>query len=183
MRSRSITSLDGEALPPDFYEQSARRGLLAEAVRAGCLKRSDQCGFVLASAIFLLVIMAALAAFMVQVTIASQTSSGQDVQGARAYQAARLGIEAGLYAVQVNGNCPGGTLSGVAGLNGFKVTWACALPNPPLPFTESGVNNRRIWQITSTACTTAGATCPSSTDAEMQSADYTERQLVVVTER
>lgn len=132
----------------------------------------------LASAIFLLVIMAALAAFIVQVSVASQTASAQDVQGARAYQAARLGIEAGLYAVQVTGNCPGATLSNVSGLNGFKVTWACS----SYAFTESAVN-RTIWQITATACTTSGASCPSATPAELQSADYTERQLVVVTEK
>lgn len=131
----------------------------------------------LASAIFLLVIMAALAAFIVQVSVASQTASAQDIQGARAMQAARLGIEAGLYAVQINGNCPGGTLTSIPGLNGFTVTWAC---NGPTNFTENA-DNKTIWQITSTACSTA--VCPSTTTAELQSADYVERQLVVVTER
>ncbi|MEC5386080.1 hypothetical protein VVD49_10110 [Uliginosibacterium sp. H3] len=135
-------------------------------------------GFVLPAAIFLLVIMATLAAFLVQVTTASLTGSAQDMQGARASQAARLGIEAGLYAVQVNGNCPGATLSGVAGLTGFKITWACAVSN----FNEGGTPHT-IYQITSTACTTTGATCPSSSTSEMQSNDYVERQLVVVTEK
>ena len=139
-------------------------------------------GFVLPAAIFLIVILAALGAFVAQITAASQIASAQDVQGARALQAARAGIQAGLYAVQVNGNCPGGTLSGLSGLNGFKVSWACT----SYAFkegSESGANNKTIWQITATACTTSAASCPSTSTAEIQSADYTERQLVVVTER
>jgi len=140
----------------------------------------SQHGFVLASAIFLLVIMAALAAFMVQVTVASQTASAQDIQGARAYQAARIGIEAGLYAVHVTGNCPvvSQTQTNIPGLAGFTVTWACT----SYPFTESAVD-KTIWQITSTACTTSGAGCPSATAAEVAGPDYVERQLVVVTEK
>ncbi|MDP5240238.1 hypothetical protein Q9Q94_11915 [Uliginosibacterium sp. 31-16] len=152
--------------------------MLRAAMRGGNLKMPAQRGFVLASAIFLLVIMAALGAFIVQVSVASQTASAQDVQGARAMQAARLGVEAGLYAVQINGNCPGGTLANVPGLTGFKVSWACA----DNLFVENG-ETRHLWQITATACTTNGAICPSATLAELQSADYTERQLVVVTER
>jgi len=136
-------------------------------------------GFVLASAIFLLVIMAALAAFIVQVTVASNVASGQDVQGARAYQAARVGIEAGLYSVQRSSVCPATTtLTGIQGLNGFKVTWTCAANE----FVENTVT-KTIWQITATACTTSGAQCPSATPSELQSADYVERQLMVLTER
>lgn len=137
-----------------------------------------QTGFVLASAIFLLVVMAALAAFIVQVSVASQTAAAQDIQSARAMQAARLGIERGVYAVQQEGACPGGTLSNPAGLTGFKVSWSCS----PYAFTESAVN-KTIWQITATACTTNGASCPSTDASELRSADYTERQLVVVTEQ
>lgn len=167
----------------DFCRQVACRARLRAAVRAGGLKRPAQCGFVLASAIFLLVIMAALGAFIVQVSVASQTAGAQDVQGARAMQAARLGVEAGLYAVQINGNCPETTtLTNIPGLTGFKVTWACAV----YPFKEGsadGSNNRTMYQITATACTTSGADCSSVTPAELQSADYTERQLMVLTER
>lgn len=135
-------------------------------------------GFVLPSAIFLLVVMATLAAFLAKVTVATQLGGGQDIQGARAYQAARLGIETGLFAVQRNSNCPGGTLSGIAGLSGFKVTWSCSATT----FNEGGTSHT-IYQITSTACTTGGATCPSATVSEMQNGDYIERQLVVTTER
>ena len=142
------------------------------------VRRTASQGFVLPAAIFLLVVMATLSAFLVQVTAASNIDSAADIQGARAYQAARLGIETGLYAVQVSGTCSGGTLSGVGGLTGFKVTWACS----STAFTEAGTA-RTIYQITSTACSTSGGSCPSATVSEMQSSDYVERQLVVVTER
>ena len=124
-------------------------------------------GFVLPTAIFLLVVMAALGAFMVQLTSASHAASAQDVQGARALQAARLGIEAGIYAVQRNGNCPGATMNNIPGLNGFTVVWACS----PTSFNENGVD-KTLWQITSTA--SYGA---------VTSADYVERQLMATTEK
>lgn len=160
MKCRSTMHLDGRAKMP--------------------LSNHRQHGFVLASAIFLLVIMAALAAFIVQVSVASSVSSGQDVQGARAYQAARVGIEAGVYSVQTNGTCSGGTFSSLSGLNGFKVTWACSAT----AFTDdNGATTKNIWQITSTACTTSGTQCPSTTASELKSSDYIERQLVVLTEK
>ncbi|MFT3734144.1 MAG: hypothetical protein QM776_03830 [Rhodocyclaceae bacterium] len=135
-------------------------------------------GFVLPAAIFLLVVLATLGAFLVHITMASNVGAGQDIQGARAVQAARLGVETGLYAVQASGSCAGGTLSGVSQLNGFKITWACS----STAIVDDGTP-RTIYQITSTACTTTGASCPSSTVSELNSSDYVERQLVVVTER
>jgi len=56
-------------------------------------------GFALPSAIFLLVILAGLAAFMVTFSTTQSITSAQDVQGARAYHAARSGTEWGLYQV------------------------------------------------------------------------------------
>lgn len=56
-------------------------------------------GFVLPAAIFLLVVLAALGAAIVTVSTTQQIGSALDVQGTRAYQAARAGIEWGLYSV------------------------------------------------------------------------------------
>ena len=64
-----------------------------------------QRGFSLVSAIFLLVVIAALGTFAVTLSTTQQQSSALDVQGARAYQAARAGIEWGAY--QVIQNPPG----------------------------------------------------------------------------
>jgi MSHA biogenesis protein MshP len=55
--------------------------------------RKLQQGFSLISAIFLLVVIAALGTFAVTLSTTQQQSSALDVMGARAYQAARAGIE------------------------------------------------------------------------------------------
>lgn len=61
--------------------------------------RPESAGFALPSAIFLLVVLAGLAAFMLTVFTASQTAQTQDLNGVRAYQAARAGLEWGAYQV------------------------------------------------------------------------------------
>lgn len=71
-----------------------KRGFLTKAGQHQKAK-----GFVLPSAIFLLVILASLAAFLVHISTTQNMTSAQDIQGARAYQAARAGIEWGLYRV------------------------------------------------------------------------------------
>jgi MSHA biogenesis protein MshP len=57
----------------------------------------SQCGFLLVTAIFLLVVLASLGAFILTISGTQQTSSALDVQGARAYQAARAGIDWASY--------------------------------------------------------------------------------------
>ena len=54
-------------------------------------------GFAIVSAIFLIVVLAALGVGIVVFSKAQQASSAYDVQGSRAYQAARAGIEWALY--------------------------------------------------------------------------------------
>lgn len=87
-----------------------------------------QHGFSLVSAIFLLVVIAALGTFAVTLSTTQQQSAALDVMGARAYQAARAGIEWGMYqALRGGGVCAGtlpvGTLPGT--LSGFEVTVTC----------------------------------------------------------
>lgn len=53
-------------------------------------------GFAIVSAIFILVVLAGLGAFVVSVTTTQNITLAQDVQGARAYQAARAGLESGI---------------------------------------------------------------------------------------
>ena len=61
-----------------------------------------QRGFSLVSAIFLLVVIAALGTFAVTLSTTQQQSSALDVMGARAYQAAQAGIEWGAFQVLPN---------------------------------------------------------------------------------
>lgn len=138
--------------------------------------RSAQRGFAIVSAIFLLVVLAALGAFMVTLSTVQSTTSTQDLQGTRAYQVARAGIEWGAYQVlsPERANPAGGpyvcpaaatALNNLAGsLAGFVVTVDC-IEAAGSPFTE-GANLIRVYQITSTA-----------TSGTVGSTHYVERQL------
>jgi MSHA biogenesis protein MshP len=61
--------------------------------------RKLQQGFSLVSAIFLLVVIAALGTFAVTLSTTQHQSEAMDVMGARAYQAARAGIEWAAFQV------------------------------------------------------------------------------------
>jgi len=127
-------------------------------------KPRTESGFVLPTAIFLLVVLAALATYMVSLSRTSHLSSALDIQGTRAYLAARAGIEWGAWQLLRNSSCaaasPTLTLGGT--LAAFSVKVSCV---PSGPYTD-GADTVAIYQITSTA--TSGA--PNEVD-------YVERQI------
>ena len=112
-------------------------------------------------AFFLLVILSALGVFMLSISTMQQTTSTQDLQGSKAYQAAKAGIEWGAYQVMTPENsiapgpivapyaCPASTPVPAMGgaLTGFAVTVQCALSASLI----EGGNTIRIYQLTSTA--------------------------------
>ena len=78
------------------------------SLKTKCLMQNRQRGFSLVTAIFILVILAALGASMVTFSTAQHSTVAMDIQSARAYQAARAGIEWGAYeTLKVPGfSCP-----------------------------------------------------------------------------
>jgi MSHA biogenesis protein MshP len=85
-------------------------------------------GFLLPAAIFILVILAALGAYALNITSAQQATSTQDVQGSRAYQAARAGVEWAAYQVLAPGttalaNCPASPTT--ITIDNFSVAVSC----------------------------------------------------------
>lgn len=129
----------------------ARRHARTRSVKA--YSRALQRGFTLVSAIFLLVALAALGAAIVSVTTIQHATSTQDLQGSRAYQAARAGVEWGVYQVMAPDSptyslpaCFGNTTMTI---EGFSVVVGCTSQT----FTESAsqVNTIMIYQLTSTA--------------------------------
>lgn len=127
--------------------------------------RQFQRGFSLVSAIFLLVVIAALGAFAVTLSTTQQQSAALDVIGARAYQAAKAGIEWGAYQILRNGGCPGGPIPALPNtLANFTVTVTCSIVGT----TEGGVPVT-LYQLNSTANTPGGAASPN----------YVERQMSV----
>ena len=106
-------------------------------------------GFSLVAAIFLLVVMAALGAFMLTFSTAQHMSSAQDLQGARAYQAARAGIEWGAYQALRNASCAASTPLTLAGtLSSFNVTVNCT--SAGWSYVEAG-KTVQLYQLTATA--------------------------------
>ena len=61
--------------------------------------RSPQQGFAFIAALFLLVVLGAFIAFVITITMNSQTSGALAVQGARAYEASRAGVEWATYQI------------------------------------------------------------------------------------
>jgi MSHA biogenesis protein MshP len=137
-----------------------------------------RCGFAMPTAIFLMVILAALGAFIAQISLLQSSSSALDTLGSGAYQAARAGVEWGAFNSLQNNNCGGTTLTfpGTA-LASFTTTVTCG----STPTNELGVTGS-VDQITSTACNepAAGPVCPNGSPTI---ANYTERQIVVKVSR
>lgn len=139
--------------------------------------RTAQHGFSLVSAIFLLVVIAALGTFAVTLSTTQQQSSALDVMGARAYQAARAGIEWGAYQVLPNSAVPGGFAASCRA--GATSQVLAALPNTLADFNVNvGCNATahsdaaatvNIYQLTATATTQGASAVPG----------YVERQMTV----
>ncbi len=123
-------------------------------------------GFLLPAAIFLLVILAALGAYALNISSVQQATSKQDVQGTRAYQAARAGLEWALYQVLDPGtanlvNCPSATNLTI---ETYTVAVSCS---QSVNYNEQGADRTiRLYEITSTARFGVAGTM-----------DYSERQL------
>jgi MSHA biogenesis protein MshP len=138
-------------------------------------------GFALVSAIFLLVVIAALGVFAVTISTTQQQSSAMDALGSRAYQAAKAGIEWGIYQVSntasIRTACQNGTFDNPAILTAtltaptgqldiFRITVKCGTSFADI--TDGAPPPFRVYQLTSIAITgTVGTT------------GYFERQLQV----
>ncbi len=97
--------------------------------------QQSQQGFAAIAAIFLVVVLAALGAFMVTFSNTQQLTSAQDVQGSRAYWAARAGLEWALVAIPATAGlpgdlCPNSGLTTVVGsptpIEGFTIRIRCS---------------------------------------------------------
>lgn len=110
--------------------------------------RSLQRGVSILSAVFMLLLFGALAAYMARFTGTASITSAQDVQGSRAYLVAEAGVEWGLYRVMRDGACDSGDLP--APLGDFTITITCTETGP---FNEAG-GTFRIYRVLSRARTT-----------------------------
>jgi len=116
------------------------------------MKPIKQQGFLLPAAIFILVILAALGAYALNITSVQQNTSLQDTQGTRAYQAARAGVEWAAYRVLDPGNvalvaCP--VSPSALNIDNFVVSVTCSRS---VDYNEQGTDHTiAMYEISSTA--------------------------------
>lgn len=138
--------------------------------------RSRQAGVGLVTAIFLLVVLAGLGVASVTLFTSQQAGSNLDIEGAKAYQAARAGIEWGLYEQLRHDRCAGSSFGfpATSVLGSFRVTVQCELiedlknaSNEPL----------KRWRIAAVACNQpVNGGCA---EAANNNPDYVRRELKV----
>ncbi len=140
-----------------------------------CPEIKRQKGFAIVSAIFIIVVLAALGGFIATVSTTQHAGSALDLNGARAFQAARAGSEWGVARAINASSCVAS--SNIGTVNGVSVTVLCAtLANGGA--VEAGLGS--IYSITAIACTQPVAgTCPGNAGVP----SYVERRLTALVER
>ena len=137
-----------------------------------------QSGFVLVLAVFMIVMLAAIAAYLLTISNLQVQTAAQDELGARAYQSARTGIEWGAYQIlrapaqAFATSCAAGTVTQTIALSGQLAGFSVAVTCQATAAQTEGASTFRAYNITATACNQAG--CPGAA-----SATYVERQLKV----
>jgi MSHA biogenesis protein MshP len=126
-------------------------------------------GFALVLALFLIVLLGTIAAYLLTVSNVQVESGVMDEQGSRAYQAARAGLDWGAYQVLRNTACAAGptTITFPADhLNGFFAEVTCT----GFGSESEGSNTVNTYRIESTGCNVSP--CGSAPGPA-----YVERQL------
>jgi MSHA biogenesis protein MshP len=134
------------------------------------LRIRRQAGVGIVTAIFLLVVLAGLGVAMVGIYTSQQGSANVDLMGAQAYQAARAGLEWGIFQQRRVKSCsPTNTAA-----NPFRASFAMPAGTSLSAFTvvvtciANGDGDLARYVITSTACNmpTAGGDCVNVNKAE-----------------
>jgi len=136
-----------------------------------------QRGFAIPAAIFIVVILAALGAFLVTIGGGQQLGHAQDVAGIRALQAAKSGVDWGVFQVlntsgafrsACNGGAASQILPALTNMEGLAVLVECAANTY-----SDGAATQHSYRITATACN--NAVCPY-TAADLPNL-YVERRV------
>jgi MSHA biogenesis protein MshP len=156
----------------------AARSCLNRAFHPRRVARSAGIGII--TAVFLLVVLAGIGVAAVRIFSAQQVTSSLDLEGARAYQAARAGIEWGLFQQLRNNSCATRSFAMPSDsvLRNFTVTVTCVPVPGPADASGSSANTNR-WRIESVACNQpSGGVCDRDRDPGA-SPDFVQRRLEV----
>jgi MSHA biogenesis protein MshP len=129
-------------------------------------------GFALMLAVFMIITLAAIGLYLITISSGQIQAVSQDVQAARAYQAAQTGINWGAYQLLRVSTCTASqtlTLTS-AGLSGFYAQVTCQIVSAAAGETE-GATTVKAYLITATGCN--ANPCSPATPAQT----YVERQL------
>lgn len=125
-----------------------------------------QSGFSLITAIFLLVVLATLMGYMVNLRVVQQSTVVMSVQGARALQAARSGLEYGVYQA-LAGSCTNEIVSfSAAALQPFTVNITCVESTH-----KENTTSVNFYELTSTATSGSYSSGPNANP------DYVSRRI------
>jgi len=128
-----------------------------------------QYGFALPAAIFLLVVLGGLAAWLMRMTEMGMAQDALELEGERAYQAAQAGLEAGIYAAR-NGACATRNIAFTGNLYRFTASVGCASQN-----VDEGGQTVTLYAVTSVACNQpASGACPNGSPTL---SEYAERHM------
>ena len=145
-----------------------------------------QRGSLIIVGVFLIVVLSGLVAYLATVSNTSQAASAADANSARAYQAARAGIEWATYQVLRNSGgafatstCAGGPSANLPALGstlaGYVVTVACTRTGP---LTEGASATVFIYKFVANACNIPdGGAPPKCPNAASVAVSYVEREL------
>jgi MSHA biogenesis protein MshP len=140
--------------------------------RARRIRRSRGVGIV--TAIFLLVVLGGIGAAVVTVSTAQRQGATVDLLGTRAYDAARAGVEYGLYRfLGASASCANVNFTAPGALAAMTVSVTC------VQATNAMTNGTTLVQtrITATACNQpSNGACPNAAPG----ADYVQRVVQVV---
>lgn len=140
--------------------------------------RRHQSGFVLVLAVFMLVMLAAISAYLLTISNLQVQTAAQDELGARAYQSARTGIEWGAYQIlrapaqPFATACVAGATAQTIALSGQLAGFSVAVNCQAGAAQTEGASSYRAYNITATSCNQAA--CPG-----VAGATYVERQLKI----
>jgi MSHA biogenesis protein MshP len=137
--------------------------------------RTGARGFAMAVVIGVLAVLGILGVSLVAISTTQQAGSALDLQGVRAYHAARGGLEWGAYHVLRTGYGGCGGIDGKqvvygGNLSDFRVAVACTSSTH-----KEGAASVTMYAITATACNAAA--CPIPAAVTPPPATYVERQL------
>jgi MSHA biogenesis protein MshP len=134
-------------------------------------------GFAMMSAIFILVVLAALGAAMMSISSSQHRNAALDMQGARVYQAARAGVEWGVHrianAADPANACfasPSSFTPSANTLNAFTVHVTC---------NRIQSSDVTVYVLRSTACNFPNPGPPASCPGASTNPGYVERVLEV----